>query len=238
MYKLQCLTGLLNFLSQAVVPGRTFTRRFYDKMIGIQQHHHLRVDRELREDLMIWKDFLKLNLSLCRPYLDFEKGITLEELNFYTDASKSSKVAAFGVVFQKDWTYGIFPDWILKSELTKRQTLQMYALTVGVVLVAKRLKNKRVTIFCDNQAVVAMIINGTSRCKTCMEFIRIVVKTSMHNNVRFFARYVKSEENGKADALSRLEFNRFRLLATEANQKLLPIPNELWPLRKYWWGTH
>lgn len=72
MHDLQRLTGLLNFLCRTVVPGRAFTRKFYHAMVGLKQHHHIRVGRELRKDLLVWKSFLADNqVSIARPFLDF-----------------------------------------------------------------------------------------------------------------------------------------------------------------------
>ena len=59
--QVQKLCGFLNFLSRAILPGRTFVRHLYvlapDKL---QQHHHVRVKVENRMDLLIWKKFYKI----------------------------------------------------------------------------------------------------------------------------------------------------------------------------------
>lgn len=58
--QVQQLTGLLNFICRAIFPGRAFTRRFYAKIAGnnLKQHFHIRVDNEMRADLLVWKTFL------------------------------------------------------------------------------------------------------------------------------------------------------------------------------------
>ena len=73
--ELQSLAGFLNFLNQAIVPGRAFTRRMYAKFSGLfavdsrdngvtakrvtlKQHHHIRLDSEFKGDCMVWKEFL------------------------------------------------------------------------------------------------------------------------------------------------------------------------------------
>ena len=47
--QLQVLTGYLNFLTKAIPPGRTFTRRMYAKYANLhpklKQHHHVAIDR-------------------------------------------------------------------------------------------------------------------------------------------------------------------------------------------------
>lgn len=54
------LTGLLNFFGRAIILGRAFTRCFYAKFANpkLKQHHHVRVDRELKADSKMWLDFL------------------------------------------------------------------------------------------------------------------------------------------------------------------------------------
>ena len=57
--QLQVLTGYLNFLTKAIVPGRTFTRRIYSKYTGIDKmklkpYHHVTIDKEFRFDCEIW----------------------------------------------------------------------------------------------------------------------------------------------------------------------------------------
>lgn len=239
MHVLQRLTGLLNFLSRAIVPGRTFTHRFYDRMVGLKQHHHLKVDTEMREDLMVWKDFLKLNQALCRPFLDFSSTLIAEDLDFYTDASRSQKLAAFGLVFGDEWTYGEFPRWASVTDQVNIQTLEMYALMVGIVLFAEKLATRRVKVYCDNQAVVGMVNNGTSRCKTCMKFIRMITEATMRHQVRVFVQYVKSLDNTRADPLSRLDFRKFWDQSPKSVRKHpIQLPHSLWPIRPEWWGLN
>lgn len=237
MLRLQKLTGLLNFLCRAVVPGRAFTRRFYDRMTGLKQYHHLRVDPELWQDLLVWKEFLKLPSSLCRPFMDFHTTLQADTLDFYTDASKSTTQAGFGIVYGDQWTFGEFPVWVRTNDVVAIQTLEMYALYVAIRLFAHTLKGRRVKVFCDNQAVCGMINKGTSRCKTCMQFLRSITLISMKHQVRFFAKFVPSLENTRADALSRMEFNRF-FKASPGLRCTTPIqlPIDVWPLRPEWWG--
>ena len=59
---LEALTGYLNFLNRAIFPGRAFTRRMYAKFMNLSQnlkkHHHLRIDKEFKEDCKVWLNFL------------------------------------------------------------------------------------------------------------------------------------------------------------------------------------
>ena len=59
--QIRVLTGLLNFLTRAIVPGRAFTRRMYAKITttdkygnALQDHHHVRLDMEFKNDSLVW----------------------------------------------------------------------------------------------------------------------------------------------------------------------------------------
>ena len=56
----QKLCGFLNFLGHGILPGHAFTRRLYSYTANpnLKPHHHIRVDREMREDLIMWQKFL------------------------------------------------------------------------------------------------------------------------------------------------------------------------------------
>ena len=52
-----------------------------------------------------------------------------------------------------------------------------------------------------------------------------------------FAKHVGTKENGKADAISRLDFKRFLDLAGDTmNATPSGIPDVLWPMQKVWYN--
>ena len=69
-----------------------------------------------------------------------------------------------------------------------------------------------------------------------MVLLRIIVLEGLIHNVRITARHVGTKDNGKADALSRLDFKRFWKLAGEHSMNKIetPIPEAIWPLYKIW----
>ena len=210
--KTQNLTGLLNFLCRAIVPGRAFTRRFYAKIAKpkLKQHHHVEVDSEMKLDAQVWLRFLETpdNTAICRPFIDFNQVLITDRLKFYTDASGAAHLG-FRAFFRGFWTYRRWKENLIKELSPSIEYLELYTLTVGIVLWAPRLKNKRVIVFCDNQAVVQMVNKYTAGCINCMHLIRLIVFTSLKHNVRFFTKYVDTHQNVLADALSRQDLTRF-----------------------------
>ena len=61
IHQLQKICGFLNFLCQAIVLGRAFTRRFYSHLRNnnLRPHHYIRVSDDMMQDLDMWNLFLR-----------------------------------------------------------------------------------------------------------------------------------------------------------------------------------
>ena len=102
----QRLTGTLNFLNKAVVPGRAFTRGMYGKLKivdskgkHLKQYHHISLGKQFLSDCLVWKQFLcnkNIARQLCRPFIDVELYRDAQTLDFYTDASLNPKFGCGG----------------------------------------------------------------------------------------------------------------------------------------------
>lgn len=204
--------------------------------MGVKQHHHIKVDRDVKEDLKLWKGFLTTTYGVCRPFMDFSDKLLAKEIDLYSDASSNY---GWGCTYKNFWCYSA---WTRADKerydngLSNIQIMELLAFTVAVELFAPLLRNKRVVTYCDNQAVVAMINNSSSSCRVCMELIRIVTLTSMKYNCRFFSEWIPTKQNGISDSLSRLDFDRFRKLAPHMSEKPLDPPVSVWPMRNEWWN--
>ena len=122
--KLQELTGTLNFLTHAIVPGGVFTRRIYSKftskMVGkkgqqLKPYHHIKIDKELKNDCQVWELFLTNQVEVNRPFIDFNKrSFEAEQLSFFTDASKA-EFLGFGCYYDKEWMFGRWEPGYIQS---------------------------------------------------------------------------------------------------------------------------
>lgn len=240
---LQQVTGLLNFIGRAIVPGRAFTRRLYVKFKHpLKQYHHVRVDNEMRSDLRVWYTFLKSPDSVCRPFVDFSGSLvnTAVDTDLTSDASAAVD-KGFACCYKGKWTQYFwadcgerFLDGIRTKEISINY-LELFALAAGVILFGHNFTNRRVNVFCDNLGVVAMINNSTSSCKRCMVIIRIITLISLHHNCRIFAKWIKSEDNTLSDALSRGQFKRFWKHANPGtDEHKTELPRYVWPIPKEW----
>ena len=236
--ELQKLTGFLNFLSKAIVPGRAFTRRFYTYgKPDMQPHHHLYINKEMKEDLQTWLTFLEHPNIYGRKFIDFDRSISSIEINMFSDASANPNLGCGGIS-DDEW---FLVQWNKKFINTKKPSinyLELYGVTCAVMCWIHKYKNKRIILFCDNTSVVHMINNNSSKCKNCMALIRLIVLQGLIHNVKINAEHVPGVENIFSDRLSRLKYNEFRQEARKRNIyfKGTPtkIPDILWPMDKLW----
>ena len=242
--QIQQVCGYLNFLSRSIIPGLAFTRHLYALIGGkevlknqqskLKQHHHIWVKSEQKRDLEMWCTFLSHQSVFCRHFTDFSRIYSPEETTFHTDAAKSSTLGCGGWC-ERSWFCIPWGNFVTEKDPSIAY-LELFGLTVGAILCFKNFKNKRIWVNCDNQAVVQMVNNSTSGCRNCMVLIRLLTLECLVHNMRVHACYISSQQNGIADALSRLDGKRFLKLTQNMNMNTRsePIPEAVWPIRKVW----
>ena len=221
--ELQSLLGSLNFICKAVRPGRAFLRRLFDLTKGVQKPHHcVRISSGARADMLAWKSFLAhFNGSVIFPENIWHSS---DNLHLYTD---SSAEIGFGAFFGGHWTHGRWP-LSVRSMKFSIAFLELFPIVLALRLWGSALRNKRVVLWSDNQAVVAIINRQTSRCPKIMKLVRTLVIRCLGLNIHFKARHVPGLDKGIADALSRFQMSRFRQLAPGADPTFTPLPADLW----------
>ena len=237
LYELQRVCGYLNFLGRCIVPGRAFTRRLYGAIKpSLKQHHHIRVTGEMRLDLTLWLQFLKHPSIFARPFMDFDL-IRADELDFYTDATKNSRLG-FGGYYDSEFMY---QTWDKSFILTKNPSigyLELYAVTAALLRWMPKLKNRRVVVFVDNESTKTNLNTMSSKCKNSMVLIRLIVLQQMIHNVRVYGKYVSSKMNKGADDLSRLKIRKFIADRSKKgiNMMRVSVPECIWPMNRVWFN--
>ena len=226
--QIQKLCGLLNFFCRAILPGRAFTTRIYANLTGVnaklKPHHHIKVGAETILDLQVWETFLGSPMAYSRPFLDLDNCVHAEELDWFSDAAKSVK-KGYGGHHMSHWFYGQWDANFIKDCDPSIEFLKLYALVIGVLLWTKYHQNSRITLFCDNESVVFMVNNQSSKCRNCMIFIRIITMHCMSHNTRVYAKHVRTHLNKRADDLSRLKVSAFKETCQNMGLDIDPYPS-------------
>ena len=165
-----------------------------------------------------------------RPMIDvLSPELTSDQICFYSDAS-ASKVLGYGCIFNTKWLQGYWNTEFIEQCKPSIEYLELFALTAGLLTWGHMIRDCRVTIFCDNSAVVSMVNDLTSSCRNCMVLLRMITLNGLKFNRRVRTKYVRSRDNGLADALSRGQMMRFRKLGPHMDEKPCIIHSDLIPM--------
>ena len=107
----------------------------------------------------------------------------------------------------------------------------MYPILVACSIWGHRWHGRRVLFHCDNQTVVHIWKKGTTRCPDIMQLVRSIFYEAAKGNFHVMIAHVSGIDNSIADALSRLQMERFRALVPEADAGPTPVPTRLRPSR-------
>ena len=77
---------------------------------------------------------------------------------------------------------------------------------------------------CDNMATVRILNKGRSRVHIINRLMRMLTWLSAQYNYTVHAEHVPGKLNDNADALSRFQMKKFRLLAPNAESTPTPCP--------------
>ena len=190
----------------------------------------------MKADLDMWLTCLQEPQVYSREFIEFRHVLDVEDIDMYSDSSRNFDLGCGGIC-RSDYFWMQWDDYV-KEVQPSIEYLELYAVMVAVLLWIHKFKNRRIYLFCDNQSAVYMINSMSSTCKNCMVLIRILVLEGLRQNIKIFAKHVKSEANDFSDSLSRLQFNRFRSLVLQHNRKFnnepTSIPECIWPISKIW----
>ena len=140
-----------------------------------------------------------------------EEWTTNVDIRLFTDASYDS----FGAFYNDSWISEPFSEVDQAKDITWKE---LYAIVSACSTWGHLLMRKRLLLYCDNLAVVNIINNGSSKKTDLMILMRTLFYICAKYNIECSASHIAGVRNGIADALSRRQLVRFRLLAPNADQ--------------------
>ena len=101
---------------------------------------------------------------------------------------------------------------------------ELYAIVVAAMTWGHAWRSKRLTVHCDNHAVVDIWHSHISRNSLLMKLVHQLFFIAASNNFHIIIQHIPGTDNSIADALSHLQMERFRSLAPEAKPHQAVIP--------------
>lgn len=212
---LQSVIGSLQFLCKAIKPGRPFLQRLIALTRGISKpFYSVRISPGAKLDAIMWQQFLT-HFNGTSAFLPASWQDS-SNLQFYTDASKT---LGYGAYFAGKWFYG---QWPSSANNWSIAVCELFPIVLGLMTWASAMRQKKVTIWCDNKSVTEVINKQASHCPKLMILMRALTLVCLEHNILIRALHIVSFCNKIADSLSRGKIDQFRALAPDA--EMLPTP--------------
>lgn len=209
----------LNFAMRIIPQGRPFISHLLSLASSVHSLEELiSINQACRDELRLWLTFLNQRNGLSFFYNNLVSSPT--DIQLYTDAAPS---IGFGGFFQGRWFAAPWPPQL--QDISQSSALfELYPLVVVAFLWGKEWAASSILVHCDNDATVHCINKGRSHSPALMPLLRRLTWISACDQFIITAKHIPGSENQIADSLSRFLFQKFRMLAPEADQFPTPVP--------------
>ena len=223
--ELQSLTGSLQFCAKAMPSARAFIRRMYSSMGQAKRpYHRVRLSRGIKEDLFMWQTFLTKFNGIS--YMLDSVWTLSNQLQLQTDSAGGASLGC-GAYFKGNWVFLRWPESWQGSDILRDITfLELVPIALAVCLWKENFIGKRILFQSDNMAVTHILNAKTSKSERVMTLVRQIVLWSLQFDFMINSSHLKGSDNQLIDAVSRMQWDKFRTLAPEANPLPMEIPVE------------
>ena len=206
--ELLSLIGKLAFAARAVPAGRLFLRRLITLSTKVRcLHHHLRLTKDARADILWWHSFLP-SWNGTASFL--ESGTTdAHDLELFTDASGTLGCGAY---FQGSWFHY---SWQPHQQLSTNISIQwqeLFAILAATLTWGHKWQRKRIRFNCDNLAIVQAWQGKSAKEPRIMSLMRRLFLVAAQHNFTVLLSHLPGRHNAIADAISRRQLLAFMLL--------------------------
>ena len=91
-------------------------------------------------------------------------------------------------------------------------------------------RDQQILFFTDNSAITHVWRSGSSVDRVIMKLVRYLFLFSARLNINILMQHISGHVNCLADALSRLQVDRFRRLHPAGHQFPATLPPEVWTI--------
>ena len=200
---LKSLVGKLENACKVVRPGRSFLRRMIDLLRGVKSNRRLvRLNSSFRSDLAWWHHFLSgWNgvSAVAEKYIESAHP----DVVVHCDASGSIGCAAW---WSEGWLHYEWPPEVAAASITPKETLPV---VFACAVWGQLWRNKRIRVYCDNEAAVANLNSGRSKEPWSMHMIRCLFFIKAIYGLELEVLHLPGKMNTLAEALSRNNFAYF-----------------------------
>ena len=209
--ELESLIGHLHHACKVTPPGRTFLHHMINLLCAFRRDDHpIRLNQEFLQDLTWWCELFQSWDGLS--FFQMSQWAPLPDFQVSSDASGS---LGYGAIFNTQW---FFDAWSASQESLSIAYKELFPIVVAAHLWGPQWMSRQVEFLRDNMSVVTVLSSGTSREGDLMILLHYLALLAVCHLFSFMASSVRGKANPVVDALSRFQFQRFRLLTPLAEQ--------------------
>ena len=184
-----------------------------------QLHYHIRLNADARADISWWQDFLPSWNGTAKFIAP--NPTTAADLELFTDAAGT---LGYGAYFRGAWFHYAWQPHQLEHSI---QWKELFAIVAAALTWGSSWSGRKIRFFCDNQAIV--LAWGNRRCKQphIMALLCTLFFTAARHHFHVLLTHLPGTKNTLADALSRMQFTHFFVLAPQADSTPTAIPGTL-----------
>ena len=217
--EVQVILGRLNFVASCVRPGRIFVSRMLNFLRGMPNNRQVRLTEEIRKDLQWWGAFLPLYNGVSM--MAWEEWGTPD-----ADLASDACLEGCGAICGEEFFHTTFPEFITDQRLSINE-LELLTVVVSLKVWKKRLKGKRILIYCDNEVSVEVVNRGRTRNTFLQSCLREIVWLAATVGFEIRTCHIAGVSNRIPDLLSRWEMGESyrqefkRLVGKGASEKFV-----------------
>ena len=186
--EIQSLLGKLSFVCSTVRAGRIFVSRIINETRNYPKQGKRRLSTELRKDILWWKTFMNhFDGTSVIPTADWSRPDTV----IATDAT----LYAAGGWAEPEYFKVKFPKKIVENKDVAINELELVAFLLATRKWIKRMRNRNILCYCDNQCTVEILNSGRARnafAQNCLrEIAMILAKKQQPNKSDLFNEFGK-----------------------------------------------
>ena len=199
--ELQSLTGLLQFATKVIRPGRSFIRQLYAmQSIGSHPGHHIRLNSAAKADIVWWHLFATNWNGISMLW---DSSMRSPDYNLFSDASGSWGCGAY---WGFQWFHLKWPDHLQSLPIAIKE---LTPVVIAAAIFGRQWRGHLIQFSVDNMAVVHILNSTYSKDGHIMHLTRILVFLAAHFDFWFIAKHIEGKANHLADDLSRDKLSHF-----------------------------
>ena len=218
----QSVVGKMEHVQIILWPLRCYCRSIYNQ-IPIY-------DKNNKNQNILITDNIKHSINTWIDLMPLIKGIKIDTiLNtpkiFDHEVITDGSDVGYGGTVGKLWFYGKYEKCQVNPNNNKNiRDRELYPIAIILNSLGPIFTQKIIKIKCDNKNVVRALINKDIRNEKSQDLVIQICEIAMKYKFRFYVYYIKGEKNVYADALSRLQINKFKRIARERKYEINTNP--------------